>query len=1090
MSFPLRLARTSLCLLCILFPAAVAAQLAPIAYWPMDDNTGCIAAEATDGPTAFLAPACPSNAPSWMSGLEVNGQPGGALLLDGTDDYVRVPHTEAIEHFEALTFMAWVRHQPTDSYTPIIDQRDSAADGYDLYFTPTSRLFLRVNNATLTGPTVVADGAWHHVAAIYDGTTMRLYVDGVLDRQQNVPSMTVDVEADLLLGQHFSDPSLSYAGALDEVRLFDVGLSESEVATFWQHAHPPAAEEVVAYWPFDEGTGCTVTNNTGTWTGQLGPNCPSASPVWVGGVQDSGLRFDGEHDLVYVEEAEAFRMSRAVTIAAWMQYQATDTFASLVDHRENGTDGYDLYIDDTKRLFMRVNNATLASTVALTDGRWHHVAGVYDGSHLQLYIDGELNTEANIGAQTLDPVADLVIGQHYLYRQGRYAFQGLMDELYVSNRAFTSAEITALADYTPADQEAEYVYYVDAESGLDSNPGTQAQPFKTLQRCVNLWARRDALFVPRVSCHGRGVFHEALTITGSGPSAEARNQIIAWDTDGDGDRTDELFVLDGANTLNVAIRGETNHPPANIEIAYLDIQNYYPIDGWSCGPDFDLPTSPRPDDENSGFIHIGGGTQGSNDWWIHHNTFRNLSVGCKIVGSMIAVRPKNAPRLILEDNTFENLTGFIMRYFGGAGIIIRRNQFIDLDQGINVWNAGSLPLDGIELSDNTFICRGHGQAITFTDDVQDGVIRGNTFTDCKLGVLMATDAAFGTRPSTGHLVENNLITFTSKLKNNGGTGIAIRDCTSQAWADGTPLHVSDVTIRNNVIRWLGPGTPQTTGILLRSGHMHPFVNDFRIANNTIQGMDTGLFVEKCNDVQMADGSYVPATYHLNGIELVNNIFANTTDEQFYLRYGAIRPDAFTASNNVFSGRDRWTWHDGTQHRPYLTFNDWLEVSGQGDQSRVCDPLFTASDDFHVSSDDTCVIDGGRSLAYVTTDRDGDLRPQGNFPDVGADEVLGSAQKRLATDEPTEQVVSLRIDAAYPNPFATTATLVFSLNEPSLVAFEVFDVLGRRILRTPDAFLGAGQHRHTLEASDWPSGQYHVRLTANEHVSLHNLSKIR
>lgn len=1089
MSYPERLAPSYLILLLLLLPAPLLAQSVPVAYWPLDAATGCIAQEANGGPPALLGPACPTNSPLWIDGLEVSGQPGGAVFLDGVDDHLRVSPIPALRQLEAFTIMAWVRHEPTDAYTPIIDQRERAADGYDLYFTPTSRLFLRVNNVTLTGQTIVADGSWHHVAAVYDGASVRLYVDGVLDRQQNAPAMVVDADADLFIGRHYSDPSLSYTGALDEVRIFDMGLSGQEVAALWQQASLPAAPEIVAYWPLDEGTGCTVPDDTGTWTAAMGPQCPSDAPLWVRGVHDSGLRFDGEQDILYLQDTEAFRMSRAVTVAAWIQHHATGTFASIVDHRQDGADGYDLYINEAGRLFMRVNAATLTSTTPVADGSWHHVAGVYDGTNLQLYIDGELDAETHAGSLTVDPAADIVIGQHYLYRQGRYAFQGVMDEVYVSNRSFTATEIAELADYTVSDEAVEYVYYVDAESGLDSNPGTSTQPFKTLQRCVNLWARRDALFVPRVSCHGRGVFHEALTITGSGPSAEARNQIIAWDTDGDGDRTDESFVLDGQNTLNVAIRGEANHPPANIEIAYLDVQNYYPIDGWSCGPDFDLPTSPRPANENSGFIHISGGTQGSNDWWIHHNTFRNLAVGCKIVGSMIAVRPKNAPRLIMEDNTFENLTGFIMRYFGGEGIAIRRNQFIDLDQGINVWNAGSIPLDGIEISDNTFVCRGYGQAITFTDDVQDGIVRGNTFDDCKLGVLLSTDAAFGNRPNTGHLIENNLITFSNKLKNNGGTGIAIRDCTSPAWDDGTPLHVSDVTIRNNVIRWLGTGTPQTTGIVLRSGHLHPFVNDFRIAHNTVQGMDTGMLVEKCSDVQMEDRSYVPTTHHLNGIELVNNIFANTVDEQFYLRSGATRPADFIAGNNVFSGRDRWTWHDGTQHRPYLTFSDWQTVSGQGVASQFCEPQFTAPHAFHVSTTDTCAVNNGRPLGYVEVDADGDLRPQGGFPDVGADEVLGAASKHLATATPSENPASFRIDAAYPNPFATTATLAFSVQEPMVVRVDVFDILGRRVMQTEGELVGVGRHTRRIDAANWPNGQYHVRLTAGERVFMHVISKV-
>ncbi|MEM1043862.1 MAG: DUF4397 domain-containing protein, partial [Bacteroidota bacterium] len=72
----------------------------------------------------------------------------------------------------------------------------------------------------------------------------------------------------------------------------------------------------------------------------------------------------------------------------------------------------------------------------------------------------------------------------------------------------------------------------------------------------------------------------------------------------------------------------------------------------------------------------------------------------------------------------------------------------------------------------------------------------------------------------------------------------------------------------------------------------------------------------------------------------------------------------------------------------------------------------------------------------------------------------------------------KLDGTYPNPLSTTATVQFDLAEDALVQVSVFDVLGRRVLTTPQASLAAGASRSVmLDASVLPSGAYIYRLTA-------------
>ncbi len=96
--------------------------------------------------------------------------------------------------------------------------------------------------------------------------------------------------------------------------------------------------------------------------------------------------------------------------------------------------------------------------------------------------------------------------------------------------------------------------YVSEVSGDDANAGNQSESFLTLQRCVDEWDD-----VQQTACHGAGMFHEELLVTDGGPSVAERNRLIAWDTDEDGDRTDETFVLDGEGTRNIGIEVANGH---------------------------------------------------------------------------------------------------------------------------------------------------------------------------------------------------------------------------------------------------------------------------------------------------------------------------------------------------------------------------------------------------------------------------------------------------------------------------------------------------------------------------------------------------
>ncbi|WP_147069459.1 LamG domain-containing protein [Microcystis aeruginosa] len=157
------------------------------------------------------------------------GQFGQAFSLNGTNQYVDIPDSNSLDITNALTISAWI-NPTTVTSSRIVDKITvGATDGYllDILGGP---LRMIAGNAELLGGTV-ATNTFQHVAGVYDGQFMRLYINGVEVASNDFGSIAPIPTNNLSLkiGVDSTGNDNLFSGLIDEVNIFNRALSASEI---------------------------------------------------------------------------------------------------------------------------------------------------------------------------------------------------------------------------------------------------------------------------------------------------------------------------------------------------------------------------------------------------------------------------------------------------------------------------------------------------------------------------------------------------------------------------------------------------------------------------------------------------------------------------------------------------------------------------------------------------------------------------------------------------------------------------------------------------------------------------------------------
>ena len=401
---------------------------------------------------------------------------GQVLSLDGDGDYVDCGNPDTLNFSTGdWSLCAWVKNTMTgtgdDNKGSIITNGGDGGGGHRYGLVVTEQTEGKMTLVTddndkkkqAKSATSVNDDVWHHVVGMREGEQIKLYIDGVLEASTGLPGgydLSGAVQSNVLLGaiSRASNGEIykTYAGLIDDARIYNCALSEGEVrylAGLGNLIIPDRYVPMFAYYQFENDyTDSSGSSFDGTPMGDVSIiDAPEAGLV---------ATFDGNGDCVDLGNHPMFNPGADdFSISVWVNMSSYNgNWANvIVGKRGEGGLGWQLRrLADTHRISFTTRNCgdqdgwgPGGQDIPLNE--WVHIAAVREGTQKCLYIDGEKEAVSDICDYIEDCDHNVYIGARANGdNTGPEAFfNGMIDDLRIYNCALTYPQVLELLGFVP-----------------------------------------------------------------------------------------------------------------------------------------------------------------------------------------------------------------------------------------------------------------------------------------------------------------------------------------------------------------------------------------------------------------------------------------------------------------------------------------------------------------------------------------------------------------------------------------------------------------------------------------------------------------
>ena len=134
-----------------------------------------------------------------------------SLSLNGSNQYLTAPSSTSLNVTGPITVEGWVKLNSIGNYQIVLSRealgQAGTGGGYRLTISNTGKVQLDLFQSHNTyvrviGTTTATTGVWHHVAGVFDGSQMRVYLDGVMDGSVSTTSGPASGTGAFYVGRH------------------------------------------------------------------------------------------------------------------------------------------------------------------------------------------------------------------------------------------------------------------------------------------------------------------------------------------------------------------------------------------------------------------------------------------------------------------------------------------------------------------------------------------------------------------------------------------------------------------------------------------------------------------------------------------------------------------------------------------------------------------------------------------------------------------------------------------------------------------------------------------------------------------------
>ena len=379
-----------------------------------------------------------------------------------SSDYIDLGNITELNNLSAISTSSWFKTSNVSNAPIILNGGSSSTNRFylQLYFVGSIRYVIgsSVENITVSN---IADGNWHHISTVQNGTSLDIYLDGA---KQNTSTITVvspstNIGDNFKIGRYFLSAANYFDGQIDAVSIFDYALTDGTGGTVNQIAALYGSSSTGIGNPMSLSPKPVASYNLGDKSAfnsanYLVPNI--AAQEDDGDIATSfspyALEFDGTNDLIDLGRPSSLNLMPSVdafSISAWFKTTSSGTIYSFgapsspsntqikIVIRGNATPG-PYYPEVTLK-----GTATTIGSSAYNDGNWHNIILTCTTSTATLYIDGSNVGSPTIGTATITSTDNGAIGARTA-PTGGFFFNGSISNVSVWNAALTSAQVSEI----------------------------------------------------------------------------------------------------------------------------------------------------------------------------------------------------------------------------------------------------------------------------------------------------------------------------------------------------------------------------------------------------------------------------------------------------------------------------------------------------------------------------------------------------------------------------------------------------------------------------------------------------------------------